>query len=38
MLSDENLETGNKDLGKRFKYTRKCKEAAWLRWRKESSL
>ena len=32
---DKNLETENKDLCKRFKYTRKCKEAVWLRWRKE---
>ena len=32
ILSDENLEKENKDLGKRFKYIRKCKEAAWLRW------
>ena len=35
MLPDKNLETGNKDHCKRFKYIRKCKEAAWLRWRKE---
>ena len=35
MLPDKNLETGNKDLGKRFKYIRKYKEAAWLKWRKE---
>ena len=38
MLSNKNLETGeteNKDLCKRFKCIRKCKEAAWLRWRKE---
>ena len=31
MLPDKNLETGNKDLCKRFKYIRKYKEAAWLR-------
>ena len=31
MLPDKNLEIGNKDLCKRFKYIRKCKEAAWLR-------
>lgn len=35
MLSDKNLETENKDLCKRFKYVRKCKKAAQLRWRKE---
>ena len=35
MLPDKNLETGNNDLYKRFKYIQKCKEAAWLRWRKE---
>ena len=35
MLSDKNLETENKDLCKRFKYVRKCKKAALLRWRKE---
>ena len=35
MLPDKNLETGNNDLCKRFKYIQKCKEAAWLRWRKE---
>ena len=35
MRPDKNLETENKDLCKRFKYTRKCKEAVWLRWRKE---
>ena len=34
-LPDQNLERKNKDLRKRFKYIRKCKEAAWLRWRKE---
>ena len=34
-LPDQNLETENKDLHKRFNYIRKCKEAAWLRWRKE---
>ena len=35
VLPDENLETENKDLCKRFKYIRKFKEAACLRWRKE---
>ena len=29
------LEKENKYLCKRFKYIRKCKETAWLRWRKE---
>ena len=33
-LPNQNLETENKDLRKRFKYIRKCKEAAWFRWRK----
>ena len=31
MVPDKNLATGNKDLSKRFKYIRKCKEAAWFR-------
>ena len=31
MLPDENIEIENKDLCERFKYIRKCKEAAWLR-------
>ena len=35
ILPDENLETENEDWCKRFKSIRKCKEAAWLRWRKE---
>ena len=35
MLPDENIEIENKDLCERFKYIRKCKEAAWLRQRKE---
>ena len=34
MLTDQKLETENKDLCKRFMYIPKCKEAAW-RWRKE---
>ena len=32
MLTDQKLETENKDLFKRFMYIPKCKEAAW-RWR-----
>ena len=35
MLPGKNLETENKDLCKKLTYTRKCKEAAWLRWTKE---
>ena len=35
LLPKENLETENKDLRRRFKYILKCKEAAWIRWRKE---
>ena len=34
-LPDQNPETENKDLHTRFNYIRKCKEAAWFRWRKE---
>ena len=35
ILPNKNLEKENKYLCKRFKYIRKCKETAWLRWRKE---
>ena len=35
LTPNRNLETGNKDLCKRFTCIRKCKEAPWLRWRKE---
>ena len=34
-LPDENPEIENKDLQKRFKYIRKCKDIAWARWRKK---